>query len=89
MCDKAFLENDGTLESVPGGYKYQQRWHKTVDNYPHWNCPWLQYSSKIVWWSCQYLRLYSTLCSWLLKDSWNVKDKGVYRCFLGFIYISD
>ena len=35
MCDKAILENGGTLESVPDCYKNQQMYDKTVDNYPH------------------------------------------------------
>ena len=32
MCDKAILENDGTLESVPDCYKNQQMCDKAVDN---------------------------------------------------------
>ena len=35
MCDKAILENDGTLESVPNYYKNQEMYHKAVDNYLH------------------------------------------------------
>ena len=35
MCNKAFLENGETEESVPDCYKIQQMCDKTVDNYPH------------------------------------------------------
>ena len=34
-CDKTILENGGTLKSVPGCYKNQEMFNKTVDNYPH------------------------------------------------------
>ena len=35
MCDRAILENGGTLKSVPDRYKNQEMCHKAVDNYPH------------------------------------------------------
>ena len=35
MFDKAILEKDGTLESVPACYKNQEMRNKPVDNYPH------------------------------------------------------
>ena len=35
MCNKAILENGGTLRSVPDCYKNQEMCNKTVDNYPH------------------------------------------------------
>ena len=35
MCDKAILENDGTLKSVPDCFENQQICDKAVDNYPH------------------------------------------------------
>ena len=35
MCDKAILENGGTLKSVTDGYKNQDICDKTLDNYPH------------------------------------------------------
>ena len=35
MCDKAILENYGTLKSVPDCYKNQQICDKAVDNYLH------------------------------------------------------
>ena len=35
MCDKATLENGGTLKSVPECYKNQEVCNKAVDNYPH------------------------------------------------------
>ena len=35
MCDKAILENGGTLESAPDCYKNQQMFDKAVDNYSH------------------------------------------------------
>ena len=34
MCDKALLENGGTLKSVTNGYKNQELFNKIV-NYPH------------------------------------------------------
>ena len=34
MCDKAILENGGTLKPVPDCYKNQERCNKPVDNYP-------------------------------------------------------
>ena len=34
MCDKAILETDGTLKSVPDCYKNQQLCDKAVDSYP-------------------------------------------------------
>ena len=35
MCEKAILENGGTLKSVPDCYKNQEMSNKAVDNYPH------------------------------------------------------
>ena len=35
MCDKATLENGGTLKSVPECCKNQEVCNKAVDNYPH------------------------------------------------------
>ena len=35
MCDKAILENGGTLKSVPDCYKSQQMCDKAADNYHH------------------------------------------------------
>ena len=35
MCDKAIIENCGTLKSVPDCYKNQEMCNKAVDNYPH------------------------------------------------------
>ena len=35
MCDKAILENGGTLESVSDCYKNQKMCNKVVDNYYH------------------------------------------------------
>ena len=35
MCDKAILENGGTLKSLPDCYKNQEMCNKAVDNYPH------------------------------------------------------
>ena len=35
MCNKAILENGGTLESVPDCYKNQEMCNKAVDNYPY------------------------------------------------------
>ena len=34
MCDKAILENGGTLESISGCYKNHKMCDKAVDNYP-------------------------------------------------------
>ena len=31
MCDKAILENGGTLKSVPDSYKYQEMCNKALD----------------------------------------------------------
>ena len=35
MCDKAILENGGTLNSVPDCYKNQEMCNTIADNYPH------------------------------------------------------
>ena len=35
MCDKAILENGGTLESVSDCYKNKKMCNKVVDNYSH------------------------------------------------------
>ena len=35
MCDKAILENGGTLKSVPGCCKNQKMCNKAIDNYLH------------------------------------------------------
>ena len=35
MCDKATLENGGTLESVPDQYKAHAMYNKAVDSYAH------------------------------------------------------
>ena len=32
MCDKAILENGGTIKFVPDCYKNQERCNKAVDN---------------------------------------------------------
>ena len=35
MCNKAILENGGTLKSVPNCYKNQEMHNKSVDNDNH------------------------------------------------------
>ena len=35
MCDKAILENDGTLKSAPDCYKNEEMCNKAADNYLH------------------------------------------------------
>ena len=35
MCDKAILENGGTLNPVLDCYKNQEKCNKAVDDYPH------------------------------------------------------
>ena len=35
MCDKAILENGGTLESVLDCYRSLEMCDEAVDNYPH------------------------------------------------------
>ena len=35
IFDKAILENDGTLQSVPDYYRNQYMCDKALDNYPH------------------------------------------------------
>ena len=35
MCDKAILENAGTLKFVPYCCKNQETCNKAVENYPH------------------------------------------------------
>ena len=35
MCDKAILENGGTLKSAPDCYKIEEMCNKAVDNYSH------------------------------------------------------
>ena len=35
MCNKAILENGGTLKSVPDCYKNHEMCNKEVDNYSH------------------------------------------------------
>ena len=35
MCDKAIIENGGTLKSVPDCYENQEMCSKAVDNYPY------------------------------------------------------
>ena len=34
MCDKAILESDGTLQSVPDCHESEEMSNKAVDNYP-------------------------------------------------------
>ena len=34
MCNKAILENSGTLKSVPYRYKNRKMCNKAVENYP-------------------------------------------------------
>ena len=34
-CEKAIIENGGTLNSFPDCYKNQEKSNETVDNYPH------------------------------------------------------
>ena len=71
MCDKAILENGGTLKSVPDCYKKQEMCNKVVANYPHALefFFWMLYDSKNVWWSCWYLSFYNKMCSWMLYNS--------------------
>ena len=35
MCNRAILENGGTLGSIPSQYKTQKMCNKTVDNHAH------------------------------------------------------
>ena len=35
MCDKAILENSGTLKFIPDCYKNQEMCNSAVDNYPY------------------------------------------------------
>ena len=35
MCNKAIVENGGTLESIPCCYKNQKLYNQAVDNYVH------------------------------------------------------
>ena len=35
ICEKAILENDGTLKSVPDCYKNREMCNKSINNYPH------------------------------------------------------
>ena len=35
MCDKAILENAGTLKYVPGCFRNQEMCSKAVENYSH------------------------------------------------------
>ena len=35
MHNKAFIENDGTVKSVPDIYKNQEMYDKPVDSYPY------------------------------------------------------
>ena len=35
MCDKAILENGGTLKSVPDCYKSREMCNEAVDNYSY------------------------------------------------------
>ena len=35
MCNKAILENDGTLKSVSDCYRRHKTLNKGIDNYPH------------------------------------------------------
>ena len=35
ICDKAILENGGTLKFLPDCYKIQEMYNKAVDNYPY------------------------------------------------------
>ena len=35
ICDKAILENGGTLKSVSDSYKNKKMCNKAVNNYPH------------------------------------------------------
>ena len=35
MCDKAILENGGTLKSIPGCYRNLEIYDKAADNHPH------------------------------------------------------
>ena len=35
ICNKAFLENGGTLNPIADCYRNQEMCNKAVDNYPH------------------------------------------------------
>ena len=63
MCNKAILENGGTLKSVPDCYKSQQMCDKAADNYHHAlkfvpNC----YMTHFML-SCQYSFFFNGICS--------------------------
>ena len=69
MCDKATLENGGTLKSVPECYKNQEVCNKAVDNYPHALESILECCKTQKMWSCWYLSFYNEICTWILYDS--------------------
>ena len=51
MCDKAILENDGTLKSVPNCYINQEMCNKAADSNPHAVefVSWMLLDSKYIW----------------------------------------
>ena len=80
MCDKAILENGGTLKSVPDCYKNQEMCNKAVDNY-HPEC----YKTQKM---CdQAVNTYLSTITFVPECLMIQKmcDKAVNRCFLYLI----
>ena len=48
ICEKAILENGGTLKSVPDCYKNQEICNKAVDKCVR-VCSWMLWDSRNVW----------------------------------------
>ena len=89
MCDKAILENSGTLESVPDRYKTQEMCNKAFDNYAHalkfvYDCYKIQkMCNKVV-------NTYPSTTRFALEYSKTRKmcDKAVNACCLFFVFHS-
>ena len=74
MCEKAILENSGTLKSVPDCYKNQEMCIKAVNNYPNS----LEFVPECYDTQNMCDKVYFKICSWMTQQMCN---KAVNRCF--------
>ena len=93
MCDKAILENDGTLKFVPDSYENQEMGNKAVDNYPHVHeCYWVIVRLQTKWlWVQILVKTYPFRIKLIpeLFMTHKMYDKAVNRLFLVFDSISN
>ena len=90
MCDKAILENGGTLKSVSGCYKNQEMCNKAVENNPHA----LEFVPECYKTKKMYNKAFDTypFTIKLVTECYNTKEmfhRAVHQCFFVFDSMSN